>query len=368
MNEIPKEIRLRRADGSECAERPWQWGRDVDERILVFGGTYLCDALKKLGFQVLHMGPGAHQGLVLEHPVTAARLWQLLAARGFLPDAFFYADNGNLPLLLNPEDVPCPSAFYSIDTYCNPWHIPYARGFDLALAAQKDPLQLFMGEGQSCRWLPLFYPGEPPSMPLWESRDVPVVFVGTLGHKNNPDRQPFLQGFKRRHPLVCRSGDYRPLFARSRIVLNQTAFSELNFRVFEAMAWGAALLMEQCANGLTELFCPGENILPPYPRNDADAAAAAAATALADPVGLAAVAAAGQALVAARHTALVRARTLVGLLRWVRTTEQWQTRLQAEHEVRRRAVHTAFGMLAGELVGPDWGSYREFFARVACGA
>ena len=81
MNEIPKEIRLRRADGSECAERPWQWGRDVDERILVFGGTYLCDALKKLGFQVLHMGPGAHQGLVLEHPVTAARLWQLLAAR-----------------------------------------------------------------------------------------------------------------------------------------------------------------------------------------------------------------------------------------------------------------------------------------------
>ncbi|WP_368076627.1 glycosyltransferase [uncultured Desulfovibrio sp.] len=46
------------------------------------------------------------------------------------------------------------------------------------------------------------------------------------------------------------------------MTLNQKAFSEVNFRCFEAMACGAALLMEQCGNGLDELFTPDEDISP----------------------------------------------------------------------------------------------------------
>ncbi|SDG01299.1 glycosyltransferase family protein [Desulfovibrio legallii] len=340
----------------------------MSERILVLGGGYLSAALQNLGMQAVTVGPGAgaHGGIELDHPVMTARLLHLLAAQGFVPDALFYADNGNLPLLLNPEDFPCPSAFYSIDTYCNPWHVPYARGFDLALAAQKDHLPLFADESRCCRWLPLFYPGAlPSSVPPWAGRDVPVSFVGTLGHKNNPDRRPFLERFRRQHPLVCRSGDYRPLFARSRIVLNQTAFSEVNFRVFEAMAWGAALLMERCGNGLTELFRPGENILPVYPRNDAAAAARTAAVALAAPERLERVAAAGRKLVAERHSASARARTLTALLGQARKAGLWRLRLKEEHEACRRAVRTAFAMLAGELAGPALRPHAAFFARFA---
>ena len=58
------------------------------------------------------------------------------------------------------------------------------------------------------------------------------------------------------------SGNFYPILHRSRMALNQNAFSEVNFRCFEAMACGAALLMEQCGNGLDELFTPDEDISP----------------------------------------------------------------------------------------------------------
>jgi hypothetical protein len=45
-------------------------------------------------------------------------------------------------------------------------------------------------------------------------------------------------------------------------VLNQTAFSEINVRCFEAMACGAALLTERGCRGMQDLFVEGETILP----------------------------------------------------------------------------------------------------------
>lgn len=94
------------------------------------------------------------------------------------------------------------------------WHLPYARGFDLVLAAQKDFLSLFTDEGLPAQWFPLFCRSVDEAAPF-DARDIPVAFVGTLGHKNNPGREPFLRNFRALHPLVMRAGDFFPVFRRS---------------------------------------------------------------------------------------------------------------------------------------------------------
>lgn len=332
--------------------------------ILCIGGTYLVPALKRLGHSPLAAHASPQADLPTPHPFTVRQLLRRLESLDFRPDALFCCDDGNLPLLLDPENAPWPSVRYSIDTYCNPWHVPYAHGFDVSLVAQKDYVELFTGEGMDARWLPLFCPAQPSPEADFFSRDIPVAFVGTLGHKNNPDREPFLKAFRVHHPLLFLSGDYKPIFERSRIALNQTAASEVNFRCFEAMGCGAALLMETCRNGLEELFVPGEELLPTYARNDARGAAAIAAAALAAPERLAEIAQAGHRAVRRRHTDTMRAASLAHILAGLCADQAHKPRLERERERRAALVRSAYGMLASELAGPQWKEHREFFEKL----
>lgn len=332
--------------------------------ILNMGGTYLVSPLRALGHQVFCVGLERGCDFRTEHPLTAAALLLRLEAAGVRPDVSLYVDNGNLPFVLGVETLPWPSLFYSIDTFCNPWHIPFAAGFDFTLVAQKDYVFLFQSEGCPCRWMPLFFSGQPPAMPedvqSHLCRDVPVAFVGTLRPRNIPDRLPFLERFRRNCPLVFMQGNFVPLFSRARIVLNQTAASELNFRCFEAMSLGAALLMEQCENGLEDLFTPGRDILPPYPRGDARAAASIAAEWLARPEALAAVAVAGQQLVLQRHSGFERAREVAGLMEELMSGDAASVRL-ADAARRRRIVSTTYAIIGAELVQPEQAALRDFF-------
>ncbi len=332
--------------------------------VLNMGGTYLVPPLRALGHQVFSVGLGRGCDLHLEHPLTADALLVRLEAVGVRPDVSLYADNGNLPFIVGVERLPWLSLFYSIDTFCNPWHIPFAAGFDFTLVAQKDYVPLFQREGHPCRWMPLFFSRQPPSVPedvhSFLRRDVPVAFVGTLRPRNIPDRLPFLQRFRRNCPLVFMQGDFVPLFSRARIVLNQTAASELNFRCFEAMSLGTALLMEQCENGLEDLFTPGRDILPLYPRGDAVAAASIAAEWLARPDELAAVAVAGQQLVLQRHSGSERAREMAELMENLMASDTVPARL-ADMARRRRMVATAYAFIGAELIQPEHASLRKFF-------
>lgn len=338
--------------------------------ILNCGGHFLTAALRSLGHRVFSVGLGSGHDLSVEHPLAARALLTRLADAGATPDVALYTDNGNLPFLVDAETLPFPSVFYSVDTFCNPWHLPFGAGFDLVLAAQKDHVPLFRREGYDCRWFPLFFvrpPLPPADRDAFARRDVPVAFVGTLRPRNIPDRLPFLERFRHVHPLVYREGDYAPLFLRARIVLNQTAASEVNFRCFEAMAHGAALLMESCGHGLTDLFAPGENVLPTYPRGDARAAAAIAADWLARPEALASVALAGQRLVLEHHLAVHRATELVGLLEGLLAARSHVRRL-AELPRRRRLVATAYAIIAAELNAPEMRPHRDFFVALHAAA
>lgn len=328
-------------------------------RVVVLGAPCLSPALRRQGAEVADVRGGGDVSIA--HPFVAAWLLERLAERGFAPDALIHADDGNMPRLLDPERWPTPSVFFSIDTYCNPWHVGYAAGFDRILVAQKDFLPLFDGiRAGEATWFPLFADAVRDDVAGTAERDIPVAFVGTLGHPNNPARAPFMGAFRKLCPLALLSGDYRPVFARSRIVLNQTAFSELNYRCFQAAACGAALLMERCGNGLEEIFTPGETILPPYVRNDAAHAAGIARAAMADADRTAEIAAAGRDLVLREHSDDARARALLALLgEMIRDGAQEARR--ADEGRRKFMVRSCYGGIAAELDRPDLAAHREFF-------
>ena len=334
-------------------------------RVLVLGGPFLNKGFKALGCDVLNAGDKPDSDLHCSHPMSALTIIERAGSLGFRPDLAVYCDSGNMPQFFDLEKLPCPSAFYSIDSYCNPWHIPFGHAFDAVFVAQKDYVELFAQSGIPAFWLPLFFCSGRPHY-LGQERDIPVVFVGNIGARNNPDRKPFLDAFRRQHPLFAACGDYVPLFNRSRIVLNQTAAGELNFRCFEALACGTALLMEECANGLRDLFVPGEHILPAYARGNARQAAATAKTALDNPEGLARIARQGRELVERKHSDIHRAADILRIMKSLLCDGLHLRRLLPESIPRRNLLlSNAYFFLASELEQPQHAPHKDLFLRLA---
>ncbi len=333
--------------------------------ILNLDALYFVPALRKQGHSVVSAGFLEACDISSPYPCSVMTLYNKLKDAGFTPDAVLTADYGNLPLFFDMEELPCPSIFYSIDTFCNPWHVPLGYAFETVLVAQKDFVPLFTQEHMDAHWMPLFAKEgidictHDPVRDMAQ-RDIPVAFVGTIKAKNLPEREPFLKMFQKLHPLILHQGAYQEIFNRAQIVLNTTAASELNFRCFEAMACGAALLMENCEHGLTDLFEVDTHLLPLYGRSDAIHARAIAKTALAAPQRLAHIALHGHDEVHKKHMDAHRARTIVNLMEELIRTQKQQERLAHLNE-RRRFISTAYAILGAELTAPHVRKHADFY-------
>lgn len=322
------------------------------------------ETFRKLGHEVLSMGTTPDNDVHLTEPLSCKRFLDLLAEKSMRPDLILWCDACQPPWVFGFEQLPAVTIGYSIDQYMNPWHIPYSAAFDACFVAQKDYLPLFAASptNRPASWLPLFCNpaiDRDPAIP----RDIPVSFVGTLKSFANPSRQAFLDAFRSQAPLFAKQGRYAPVFARSRIVLNQSAAGELNFRLFQAMACGAAVLTEHTGNGLTDLFTPGLDCLT-YQRGDAPNAAAVARAALADPAALAALAAAGKRKTLARHTVVSRARqildTAVQLARDGAPARRLAAMARVQNELRK-----AYAILATDEGLPLSVGERQFYLAMA---
>ncbi|MDD3312590.1 glycosyltransferase [Pseudodesulfovibrio sp.] len=331
-------------------------------RILNLDGRYFVEPFRRMGHEVLWIGPFAECDVPLDTMLPLSELLAVLRARAFTPDLVVWADICRPPSVVGVETLPAVTVGFSIDQYCNPWHLAYGAAFDLMLVAQKDYLPLFAQEqlGNELEWFPLFCDAFRDA-DTGEERDIPVSFVGTVAGSFNRKRKAFLDAFRRGHPLFATQGDYAPVYNRSRLVLNQSAAGELNFRIFEALGCGAAVLTEEAENGLSELFADGEDLLL-YPRGDSAAAADMARRALAD--GSAErTAKNGWRKVHASHSSAVRARRILkraGEL--LATGPTWRRR---NPDVAARRVANAYNILASDAELALTPELRAAFARLA---
>lgn len=333
-------------------------------RILNLDGAYFVSEFKRLGHEVLSIGPGKGHDIVLDSHLPLGQLQDLLRSKGFTPDLILWCDAAHPPYVFGIEHFPAPTIAFSIDQYCNPWHVPYSGAFDLVLVAQKDYVPLFEHEGleRRIRWFPLFCKNND-LIPLEGERDIPVSFVGTVDGFVNRGRKAFLDAFRKLAPLYVGSGTYQPVYGRSRIVLNQCAAAELNFRLFEAAACGAAVLTEDVDNGLRDLFEPGRHILV-YPSGDAEAAASLAMSALEDPERLSALAHAGAERVRALHSVRNRAQTILLEALSLLKRQSWLQRRE-KRDVIRTMIAKAFVSLATDIELPLPDSLRNHYAQIA---
>ena len=331
-------------------------------KILNLDGHYFVAPLKQMGHDVLWIGPYEECDIQLTETLSLANLLTTLDNEGFTPDIAIWADICRPPSVIGIEHLPCVTVGYSIDQYCNPWHLSYSAAFDLMLVAQKDYVGMFENEGMGHRleWFPLFC-NATKDIDHAETRDIPASFVGTLEGIVNAPRKKFMDDFKQHHPLFVTRGNYVPIYNRSQIVLNQSAAGELNFRIFEAMSCGAAVLTEDTENGLSDLFTNGEDILL-YPRGNPQAAAIVAKMALNNHE-LATIAKNGQRKVLAEHTSLIRSQHILKCVEAIAAEGQtW--RKQNIREVQQQIFNT-YSMLAFDENLPLPPELRELYSALS---
>lgn len=327
-------------------------------RIITLEGQTFTHEFRQLGHEVLSIGPSSTCDIQVTSPLSREDFLYVLQSRNFFPDVIFWLDICRTPIVFGIETLPSVTIGYSIDQYCNPWHIPYSAAFDCIFVTQKDYLPLFTASQivREAEWLPLFYtPGK--AFDDNAPRDIPVSFVGTIQGSINPERPRFLHAFKKICPLIIRDDAFQPVFSRSRIVLNQSAAIEINARTFEAQACGAALLTEDIENGLRELYTPGEQILV-YPKGDAAAAAKIALAAL-ENGSWQKIAQAGKAETLAKHSLQARAKYI---LQKAETLLSKPTTWRQQHQqIVKEETARAYAILALDAAIPLPDDLRSFY-------
>ncbi len=221
----------------------------------------------------------------------------------FRPDVLIHFETHNNFFYLGVEELPFPVVWRTIDNHMHTWQAEYSALYDLTFVAQKDYLERFRQHG-SALWLPLHcFPSLHYSRNL--TRDMDVVFVGSMDPRLKAKRVSFMQAIRERMPLHVHEdvtqGEMAQLYNRSKIVLNECMNGDLNYRVFEAMADAALLLTPAIGNGLAELFTDGRHLVT-YRPYDADDVVEKCAMILADWERFRAVAEEGNRLVMQKHT------------------------------------------------------------------
>lgn len=305
-------------------------------RILTLGGKMLSQCLRDHGHEVVALVPPGiayhpqdRETDFFSAPEKARETVRSLAA-SFQPDWILQVDDSSPLPHLGLEDLPFPKAWYAVDSHLHrEWHRHYAALFDIVLCAQRNQvaaLEEFRAEGpghgpepagasgrRKVEWLPLWFVGEP-EFPPWADRAHDVSFVGTLDAALNPARIALLDGLKALgQPIHVARGECGPIYRASRLVLNQSARDDLNFRFFEAMGHGALLITDRLSHSLDAIGEPGRDFLV-YEPGDAEDLRAKIHWALTHAETAEAMARRAQAKVLADHTLPKRVRRLLEVL------------------------------------------------------
>lgn len=170
------------------------------------------------------------------------------------------APMGGLSLYASVAVLPCPTVFISIDTWQCLMDYAEAVKYDFVFVAQREFIPHMRATGsRNVFWLPLAC--QPAAHhPVDVAKDHDITFVGLYRENIHRERAWFLEQLGRQCSLLVRDNVYGEetceIFSRGRLAFNHCAVSEVNMRVFEAMAMGCALLTNRNAeaNGLFDLF------------------------------------------------------------------------------------------------------------------
>ncbi|MBQ9537456.1 MAG: glycosyltransferase family 1 protein [Desulfovibrionaceae bacterium] len=299
------------------------------------------------------------------HYFNAMRVftWQDIAEiAGFTPDILVVADKSLPPFVLGVEDFPCLTVFYAVDSHLQSYYPYYAQAFDACLLSLKDHIPLFVGpflQKERILWSPPFAKDEHRPKPNITSEiKWDCIFVGRVT-ENMPKRKQFLDELANRLPnFYVTFGQYEKLFPQAKVVLNFCEHGDLNFRVFEALGMGSALVTPSIKNGQDSLFTCGEHFLL-YDNTSIDSCLAAIKTLLQDAVLRQKISQQGLALVDAKHRASNRAKSFSQFLKELLPKRHTliKNRLKLAPKIRSQSLRLPYLLWAKELEGSQLKSY-----------
>ncbi len=244
------------------------------QKIFWIGSPFFAASLPKEDFQVCCYN--------FEH-LAVFNYDDLRDMAGFEPDVVVVADKSRPPFVLGMENIPCFTVFYAVDTHIHSWYPFYAQAFDACLVSLRDHIPLFY-QGtlpkERIYWSPAFardtdIPNAETlayidnfsySSSASQSNCAPTnyawdcLFVGTVNAATTPTRKIFLEQLATQVDLHTTRGDYTALFPQGRVIINHCEHGDLNFRVFEALACGCALVTPVVKHGFLDIFTHGKNI------------------------------------------------------------------------------------------------------------
>lgn len=350
----------------------------MDKVVCWVGGPFFSAALEQFGWKVVWKKPQAGEVLYWSEIVELV---------GHAPDVVVVGDTSCPPFVLGVEDFPCPTVLYAVDTHIHSWLPWYGQAFDLCLVSLKDHVPRFKEQGRlpgSVLWSPPYAPETCEQFPLYSplelvqrrvEKEFDCLFVGTV-NATTPARQEFLRSLKDLLPgLRVQRGNFRQLYPKARVVVNFCEQDDLNFRVFEAMGCGAALVTPDLGQGQAELFQAGRHMstyeLREQPENPvqplfAARQAAKAIIALLEAPGLCLTQAqAGWEEVDKHHRATHRARALAASMEGL--GQHVAERRQRAKSIREHSLKLVYLHWAESLQGAEWENLRAAYVRAALG-
>lgn len=285
-----------------------EWGE-----VLTVGPHFGPEYLVTLGMNA--MPPWAKPNDI-ELPLQGVDLAEVLPP-GWDPDLVVGISDFGRPLNPSMRRLSCPKAYFSIDTWQSPRDYFDARHYDFTFAAQREFVPRLKATGaRHVHWLPL---GCNPAVhyPSPVAKTCDIAFVGALVAGVHEERRCLLDALQARFKVRAYQRVYGDAMCRAcsrgRFVFNHAAVSDLNMRVFEALAMGAVLLTnrDSARNGLLDLFEDGKHLLVYDHEEDL---VALVERYLADEAGRARIAEAGRAEVLAKHTYAHRVQTMLSII------------------------------------------------------
>ncbi|MFO0946231.1 MAG: glycosyltransferase [Planctomycetota bacterium] len=196
---------------------------------------------------------------------------RLGSAVHFLPEEIDNIVNNDFDLFLRVDDGLNyevrsdlhPMIYWAIDTHVS-FHrcLEAARSADFVFAAQRNGVELFQQAGIDASWLPLACDPEIHGRQP-EPKRLDLCFVGNVLPGIREER---LVELAREFPSLYIGKHYfrdmARVYSQSKIVFNQSIASDLNMRLFEALASGSLLVTDDLTcNGMRELFEPGRHLV-----------------------------------------------------------------------------------------------------------
>lgn len=305
-------------------------------------------ALQGLGHTVTYVGLGeaGRPGFSGAVPID-----QILAQLPHPPDLYLWIDPAGPYFPPAIEQLSIPTACYLIDVHLGHWRRAASRFFDAVFVAQRDyveTLQLAAGHSQ-VYWLPLAAATDV-HFDHTLTRVYEVGFVGNIARAHQGTARASLlkllaERFKTndfyRHYTPQEVGE---VYSQSQVVVNSSISGDVTMRIFEASACGALVLTDAIANGLEQLFVPGEEIV--VYRGEADLLNKVRHY-LDHPDERARVAQAGKARTLAEHTYAHRAQQIVDIVGAATFQRAAPMRTASTHErsAARRTVYTHLHMV-----------------------